>query len=96
MTPITYDKSVEENERLREKLNDLREQNASVASQNHYLKNKAETMNLELMQLKTKVCIFKCICFQNRTKARGTMTSDFFFQLQYLEFVLIHTFYTIF
>lgn len=55
LTPITYDKSVEENERLREKLNDLREQNASVASQNHYLKNKAETMNLELMQLKTKI-----------------------------------------
>lgn len=79
MPPIIYDKSVEENERLREKLNDLHEQNASVASQNHYLKNKAEAMNLELMQLKTKVCIFKCICFQKQTKALGTMTSDFFF-----------------
>uniref|UniRef100_A0A8C3N2F5 Uncharacterized protein n=1 Tax=Geospiza parvula TaxID=87175 RepID=A0A8C3N2F5_GEOPR len=41
-----------------EKLDALHEQNASLTSQNHYLKNRVETMNFELMQSKTKVCIF--------------------------------------
>lgn len=57
--PTAFDKAVEENEHLKEKLNDLFEQNASLASQNHYLKNRVETTNLELMESKTRVCIFK-------------------------------------
>ncbi|XP_027507450.1 coiled-coil domain-containing protein 18 isoform X4 [Corapipo altera] len=44
----TSDKTVEENERLQE-------QNASLTSQNHYLKNRVETMNFELMQSKKKI-----------------------------------------
>uniref|UniRef100_A0A8C4TP10 Coiled-coil domain containing 18 n=1 Tax=Falco tinnunculus TaxID=100819 RepID=A0A8C4TP10_FALTI len=52
----TSDKSAEENEHLKEKLNVLHEQNASLVSQNHCLKNRVETMNFELMQSKTKVC----------------------------------------
>uniref|UniRef100_A0A8C8EBA3 Coiled-coil domain containing 18 n=1 Tax=Otus sunia TaxID=257818 RepID=A0A8C8EBA3_9STRI len=52
----TSDKTVEENECLKEKLGALREQNASLTSQNHYLKNRVETMNFELMQSKTRVC----------------------------------------
>ncbi|KAM6128730.1 LOW QUALITY PROTEIN: coiled-coil domain-containing protein 18 [Phoenicopterus ruber ruber] len=51
----TSDKTMEENERLQEKLNALHEQNASLASQNQYLKNRVETMNFELMQSKTKI-----------------------------------------
>uniref|UniRef100_A0A8C4TU62 Coiled-coil domain containing 18 n=1 Tax=Falco tinnunculus TaxID=100819 RepID=A0A8C4TU62_FALTI len=54
----TSDKSAEENEHLKEKLNVLHEQNASLVSQNHCLKNRVETMNFELMQSKTKVCVF--------------------------------------
>ncbi|XP_052658393.1 coiled-coil domain-containing protein 18 isoform X4 [Harpia harpyja] len=52
----TSDKTVEENERLKEKLDALHKQNASLASQNHYLKNRVETMNFELMQSKTRIC----------------------------------------
>ncbi|XP_074895089.1 coiled-coil domain-containing protein 18 isoform X3 [Buteo buteo] len=52
----TSDKTVEENERLKEQLDALHEQNASLASQNHYLKNRVETMNFELMQSKTRIC----------------------------------------
>ncbi|XP_021260455.1 coiled-coil domain-containing protein 18 isoform X5 [Numida meleagris] len=55
LMPIAFDKAVEENERLKEKLNDLHEQNASLASQNHYLNNKIETINLELMESKTRI-----------------------------------------
>ncbi|XP_068055915.1 coiled-coil domain-containing protein 18 isoform X3 [Anomalospiza imberbis] len=51
----TLDKTVEENEQLQEQLNALHEQNASLTSQNHYLKNRVETMNFELMQSKTKI-----------------------------------------
>ncbi|XP_040466615.1 coiled-coil domain-containing protein 18 isoform X1 [Falco naumanni] len=51
----TSDKSAEENEHLKEKLNVLHEQNASLVSQNHCLKNRVETMNFELMQSKTKI-----------------------------------------
>ncbi|KAM9280456.1 coiled-coil domain-containing protein 18 isoform 2-T2 [Cariama cristata] len=51
----TSDKTVEENKRLEEKLDALQEQNASLASQNHYLKSRVETMNFELMQSKTRV-----------------------------------------
>lgn len=60
--PTAFDKAVEENERLKEKLNDLHEQNASLASQNRYLKNRVETTNLELMESKTRVCIFNVFC----------------------------------
>ncbi|XP_064311587.1 coiled-coil domain-containing protein 18 isoform X3 [Phalacrocorax carbo] len=49
------DKTVEQNERLKEKLDALCEQNASLASQNQYLKNRVETMNLELIQSKTRI-----------------------------------------
>lgn len=49
---------MEEDEHLQEKLDALYEQNASLTSQNQYLKNRVETMNFELMQSKTKVCIF--------------------------------------
>uniref|UniRef100_A0A8B9NMT5 Coiled-coil domain containing 18 n=1 Tax=Accipiter nisus TaxID=211598 RepID=A0A8B9NMT5_9AVES len=52
----TSDKTVEENERLKKKLDALHEQNASLASQNHYLKNRLETMTFELMQSKTRIC----------------------------------------
>ncbi|XP_049664931.1 coiled-coil domain-containing protein 18 isoform X3 [Accipiter gentilis] len=52
----TSDKTVEGNERLKEKLDALHEQNASLASQNHYLKNRLETMTFELMQSKTRIC----------------------------------------
>uniref|UniRef100_A0A8C0Z940 Coiled-coil domain containing 18 n=1 Tax=Cyanistes caeruleus TaxID=156563 RepID=A0A8C0Z940_CYACU len=51
----TLDESVEENEHLQEKLDALHEQNASLTSQNYYLKNRVETMNFELMQSKTKI-----------------------------------------
>uniref|UniRef100_A0A8C5IF24 Coiled-coil domain containing 18 n=1 Tax=Junco hyemalis TaxID=40217 RepID=A0A8C5IF24_JUNHY len=55
----TLDKTVEGNEQLQEKFDALHEQNASLTSQNHYLKNRVETMNFELMRSKTKVCIFE-------------------------------------
>jgi len=58
LLPTAFDKAVKENERLKEKLNNLHEQNASLASQNHYLKNRIETTNVELMESKTRVCIF--------------------------------------
>ncbi|XP_038001008.1 coiled-coil domain-containing protein 18 isoform X2 [Motacilla alba alba] len=51
----TLDKTVEENEQLQEQLDALHEQNASLTSQNHFLKNRVETMNFELMQSKTKI-----------------------------------------
>ncbi|KAM6199347.1 coiled-coil domain-containing protein 18 isoform 2-T2 [Sarcoramphus papa] len=51
----TSDKTVEENGRLKEKLDALHKQNASLASQNHHLKNRVETMNFELMQSKTRI-----------------------------------------
>uniref|UniRef100_A0A8C5IHP6 Coiled-coil domain containing 18 n=1 Tax=Junco hyemalis TaxID=40217 RepID=A0A8C5IHP6_JUNHY len=50
----TLDKTVEGNEQLQEKFDALHEQNASLTSQNHYLKNRVETMNFELMRSKTK------------------------------------------
>uniref|UniRef100_A0A8C3N2D1 Uncharacterized protein n=1 Tax=Geospiza parvula TaxID=87175 RepID=A0A8C3N2D1_GEOPR len=53
----TLDKPVKENEQLQEKLDALHEQNASLTSQNHYLKNRVETMNFELMQSKTKATL---------------------------------------
>uniref|UniRef100_A0A8C9NFV9 Coiled-coil domain containing 18 n=1 Tax=Serinus canaria TaxID=9135 RepID=A0A8C9NFV9_SERCA len=53
--PATLDKTVEGNEQLQEKLDALHEQNASLTSQNQYLKNRVETMNFELMQSKTKI-----------------------------------------
>lgn len=49
------DKTAEENERLKEKLDALHEQNASLTSQNHYLRNRVETMNFELVQSKTRI-----------------------------------------
>ncbi|XP_054240242.1 coiled-coil domain-containing protein 18, partial [Indicator indicator] len=49
------DKIVEENERLKEKLDALHEQNAALTSQNQYLKNRVEKMNFELMQSKTRI-----------------------------------------
>lgn len=48
---------MKENERLKEKLDALHEQNASLTSQNLYLKNRVETMNFELIQSNTRVCI---------------------------------------
>ncbi|XP_041277221.1 coiled-coil domain-containing protein 18 [Onychostruthus taczanowskii] len=51
----TLNKTVEENEQLQEQLDALHEQNASLTSQNHCLKNRVETMNFELMQAKTKI-----------------------------------------
>ncbi|XP_008943601.1 PREDICTED: coiled-coil domain-containing protein 18 [Merops nubicus] len=51
----TSDKTVEENECLKEQLNALCEQNASLTSQNHYLKNRVEMMNFELVQSKTRI-----------------------------------------
>ncbi|XP_064004089.1 coiled-coil domain-containing protein 18 isoform X2 [Pogoniulus pusillus] len=49
------DRTVEENERLKEKLDALHEQNAALTSQNHYLKTRMEKMNLELMQSNTRI-----------------------------------------
>ncbi|OPJ77316.1 coiled-coil domain-containing protein 18 isoform A [Patagioenas fasciata monilis] len=49
------DKIVEENECLKEKLNALHQQNAYLTSQNCYLKNRVETVNVELMQSKTRI-----------------------------------------
>ncbi|XP_054021041.1 coiled-coil domain-containing protein 18 [Dryobates pubescens] len=49
------DKTVEENERLKEKLDALHKQNAALTSQNQYLKNRVEKMNFELMQSKTRI-----------------------------------------
>ncbi|XP_053928480.1 coiled-coil domain-containing protein 18 isoform X2 [Cuculus canorus] len=49
------DKSMDENDHLKETLDALHEQNASLTSQNHYLKNRVETMNFELMQSKARV-----------------------------------------
>ncbi|XP_067997379.1 coiled-coil domain-containing protein 18 isoform X4 [Melanerpes formicivorus] len=49
------DKTVEENERLKEKLDALHEQNAALTSQNQCLKNRVEKMNCELMQSKTRI-----------------------------------------
>ncbi|KFV43433.1 Coiled-coil domain-containing protein 18, partial [Tyto alba] len=51
----TSDKTAEENGRLQEKLDALHEQNASLISQNYYLKSRVETMNFELMQSKTRI-----------------------------------------
>lgn len=67
----TLDKTVEENEHLQEKLVALHEQNASLTSQNHHLKDRVETMNFELMQSKTKVCIF-CIFIKEKHKPQDT------------------------
>lgn len=54
----------EENELLRDKLNMVREQNASLTSQNHHLMNEIETVNFELKQTKARVRILiTCICF---------------------------------
>lgn len=55
LVPTAFDKAVEENERLKEKLNDLHELNASLASQNHHLRNRIETTNLELVESKTRI-----------------------------------------
>ncbi|XP_009977310.1 PREDICTED: coiled-coil domain-containing protein 18, partial [Tauraco erythrolophus] len=52
----TSDKTMEETERLKEKLDVLHEQNAALASQNQYLKKRVKTMNFELMQSKTRIC----------------------------------------
>ncbi|KAI1236674.1 coiled-coil domain-containing protein 18, partial [Lamprotornis superbus] len=57
----TLDKTVEENEHLQEKLDALHEQNASLTSQNHYLKDRVETMNFELMQSKTKISYLEAV-----------------------------------
>uniref|UniRef100_A0A8C0EQE4 Coiled-coil domain containing 18 n=1 Tax=Bubo bubo TaxID=30461 RepID=A0A8C0EQE4_BUBBB len=57
----TSDKTVEENECLKEKLGAIHEQNASLTSQNHYLKNRVETMNFELMQSKTRISYLESI-----------------------------------
>ncbi|PKU48147.1 coiled-coil domain-containing protein 18 [Limosa lapponica baueri] len=51
----TSDKTAEENERLKEKLDALHEQNAFLVSQNHCLKNRVETMNFELLQSKARI-----------------------------------------
>lgn len=57
------DRTVEENERLKEKLDALHEQNAALTSQNHYLKTRMEKMNLELMQSNTRVSIFSVFIY---------------------------------
>lgn len=52
----------EENELLRDKLNVVRENNASLISQNHKLMNEIETIKFELNQARAQVGIFKSMC----------------------------------
>lgn len=49
----------EENELLRDKLNVVRENNASLISQNHKLMNEIETIKFELNQSRAQVGILK-------------------------------------
>ncbi|XP_044288514.1 coiled-coil domain-containing protein 18 isoform X2 [Varanus komodoensis] len=52
----SFDKSMEEeNELLRDKLNIVRQKNASLTSQNHHLMSEIETINFELNQAKARV-----------------------------------------
>lgn len=62
---MSLDKSMEEeNELLRDKLNIVREQNASLTSRNHLLTHEMEAVNFELKQAKARVGIsIRCICF---------------------------------
>ncbi|CAI5776679.1 Coiled-coil domain containing 18 [Podarcis lilfordi] len=53
---LSLDKTLEEeNEILRDKLNIVREKNASLTSQNHHLMNKIETINYELNQSRARI-----------------------------------------
>jgi len=63
---------VEGNESLKEKLDALHEQNAALTSQNCYLKNRVETMSFELMQSKTRVCIFSVVIRKTNPKSKKT------------------------
>ncbi|XP_036624099.1 coiled-coil domain-containing protein 18 [Trichosurus vulpecula] len=57
---IIFSTSVDqENKGLREKLNKLRQHNASLISQNHTLMNKIESLHFELTQSRTKICILE-------------------------------------
>ncbi|XP_044531423.1 coiled-coil domain-containing protein 18 [Gracilinanus agilis] len=55
----------QENRGLREKLNKLRQHNASLISQNHALMNKIESLNFELTQSRTKICVLEATQSQN-------------------------------
>ncbi|XP_066480276.1 coiled-coil domain-containing protein 18 isoform X1 [Tiliqua scincoides] len=58
---LSLDKCMEEeNELLRDKLNMVREQNASLTSQNHHLMNEVETINFELKQSKARISFLEC------------------------------------
>ncbi|XP_068926627.1 coiled-coil domain-containing protein 18 isoform X1 [Petaurus breviceps papuanus] len=49
----------QENKGLREKLNKLRQHNASLISHNHILMNKIESLHFELTQSRSKICVFE-------------------------------------
>ncbi|XP_074118811.1 coiled-coil domain-containing protein 18 isoform X2 [Sminthopsis crassicaudata] len=56
---ITNTSVDQENKGLREKLNKLRQHNASLISQNHALMNKIESLHFELTQSRTKICVLE-------------------------------------
>ncbi|XP_043857605.1 LOW QUALITY PROTEIN: coiled-coil domain-containing protein 18 [Dromiciops gliroides] len=56
---ITNTSVDQENKGLREKLNKLRQHNASLISQNHGLMNKIESLHFELTQSRTKICVLE-------------------------------------
>ncbi|XP_074044275.1 coiled-coil domain-containing protein 18 isoform X3 [Macrotis lagotis] len=59
VSPITDISVDQENKGLREKLNKLRQHNASLISQNHTLMNKIESLHFELTQSRTKMCVLE-------------------------------------
>ncbi|XP_072500126.1 coiled-coil domain-containing protein 18 isoform X3 [Notamacropus eugenii] len=59
VSSITNTSVDQENKGLREKLNKLRQHNASLISQNHTLMNKIESLHFELTQSKTKICVLE-------------------------------------
>ncbi|XP_027710637.1 coiled-coil domain-containing protein 18 isoform X4 [Vombatus ursinus] len=59
VSSITNTSVDQENKGLREKLNKLRQHNASLISQNHMLMNKIESLHFELTQSRTKICVLE-------------------------------------
>ncbi|XP_020827687.1 coiled-coil domain-containing protein 18 isoform X3 [Phascolarctos cinereus] len=59
VSSITNTSVDQENKGLLEKLNKLRQHNASLISQNHILMNKIESLHFELTQSRTKICVLE-------------------------------------
>ncbi|XP_029474157.1 coiled-coil domain-containing protein 18 isoform X4 [Rhinatrema bivittatum] len=59
VSAVSYRHIEQENKKLREKLNSLREQNASLVSKNHHLMNEFESSQAELTRSKARVCFYE-------------------------------------